>query len=83
MPLNLNYFSDSMLALAQEVGNHPHLVQRLKNHPAAEFEIKLAEIAAYCEIALDGYYTPVDIDKLCEILYNKLRSSRSALILQH
>lgn len=81
MPLRIEMFSDDMIALSQEVGYHPHLVQRLHKHAGADFEIKLAEIAAYCEVALDGFYTQDDINKLCELLYNKLRASRAAIVL--
>lgn len=81
--LNLHYFSESRIALAREVHNHPELLKLLANHPAAEFEIKLAEIATYCDVILDGDYTPADLDGLCDLLIRKLKQKLSGIILLH
>jgi hypothetical protein len=81
MALRFEYFSDAAIALAQEVSNHPELMKRLANHPAAEFEVKLAEIAAYCDVVLDGLYTQEDLSKLCDILWRKLKAKSSPIIL--
>lgn len=78
--MHLEFFPDSYIALNQELGNHPDLCELLSKHPPQEFEIRLAEIAAYCEVALDGYYTPADLDKLCDILVRKLKSKSSLII---
>lgn len=79
MAYNLEFFSDSRIALNHEVAEHPELCSFLANHPAQEFEIRLAEIAAYCEVVLDDWYTPDDLDKLCDILWNKLREKRGSI----
>lgn len=72
-------FSQHRLDLAQEVKNHPKLMEFLANHDQDEFEIMIAEIAAYCEVGLDGDYTPIDLDNLCKILYQKLINKRLGL----
>jgi hypothetical protein len=46
-------------------------------------EIRMAEIAAYCDIVLDGYYTPEDLEKLADILVRKLKDKNSIIILPH
>lgn len=79
---HLEYFSSEKLGLQEEVSKHPELMRLLANHPAAEFETKLAEIAAYCEVVLDGVYSPEAIDKLCDILTRKLYEKRTLIILQ-
>ena len=76
---HLEFFSPSRIALGREVNHHPDLVALLQKHNQAEFEIILAEIAAYCEVVLDDTYTQEDIDKLCDILWDKLRKKRQAV----
>ena len=44
---HLNIWPDELIALNREVANHPKLMELLANHPAAEWEIKMAEIALY------------------------------------
>ena len=80
MAYNLEFFSDSRIALNREVIEHPTLCELLSKHPPQEFEIRLAEIAAYCDVVLDDWYTPADLDKLCDILWNKLREKRGGII---
>lgn len=65
--------------LNQEVTHHPELQLRLNNHPADEFELKLAEIASYCDVVLDGTYTQQDLNNICKILANRLYSMRKAI----
>lgn len=77
---HLEFFSESRIALNREVRYHPELIERLQEHPANEFEIRVAEIAAYCAVILDGDYTPSDLDKLCDILYWKLVEMRTGII---
>ena len=82
-PVNsrLEFFSEARLDLQKEIASHPELVSRLQNHPAGEFEVRLAEIACYVGLVLDGNYTPEDLDAICEICRHKLWEKRSPLIL--
>lgn len=80
---HLEFFPESRIALSREIQYHPALLALLQNHAQAEFEIIIAEIAAYCEVVLDGIYTQESIDKLCDILYWKLREKRTGIILPH
>lgn len=77
----LDYFSDARLELQKEVMQHPDLMPLLAKHPASEFELRIAEIACYCEIVLDGAYSQQEIDKLCEILTKRLRAKRMGIII--
>ena len=76
---HLELFSESRIQLQREVQQHPALCELVANHPVTEFETILAEIAAYCGIVLDGSYTKEDLDKLCDILYWRLRDARGAV----
>lgn len=77
---HINIWPDELIALNRELLNHPELMQRLANHErndaVNEWEVKLAEIAVYCEVILDGEYLPEAIVKLCDILRIKLISRR-------
>ena len=79
-------FPEGYIALNKELasGLHPKLVERLANHPNDEVDIKLSEIAVYCEIVLDGTYDIASRDKLCFILagrLSKLREVPSGIVL--
>lgn len=77
----LVYFSEERIALQNEILKHPELIELLQKHPVGEFEIRLAEVASYCEVILDGNYTDTDIDRLCKILTWKLIEMRTNLVL--
>lgn len=76
---HLVFFSEVQQALNYEVTKHPALGELLRNHPSKEFEVRLAEIAKYCGIALDGIYDGKDIDNICGLCLEELRK-RSTLI---
>ena len=77
----LEYFPQSKIDLATEVRHHPTLIALLQKHPQSEFELLLCEIAAYCEVVLDGDYLPEDINQVCKILEKKLRAKRAGVLL--
>ena len=70
--VHLNIFPEPFIQLNMEVVHHPILMELLAAHPAHEWEIRLAQIAQYCEVILDGAYMPEEIERLCTILRNKL-----------
>lgn len=51
-------------------------MERLAKHPAEEFEIRLAEIASYCLIAVDGEFLPEDLVKLADLCLEKLKQMK-------
>ena len=76
MPLELEFFPEGVILLNAELatGLHPRLESLLSNHSGAadEWEIRIAEIAAYCGIVLDGTYPPEQIGELAAILSGRL-----------
>lgn len=71
-------FPEGYIALNKELasGLHPKLEKLLANHPADDVDVKLAEIASYCQVILDGTYTIEERDKLCFILAGRLEVLR-------
>ena len=71
-------FPQEYLDLNNELctGYHPK-IEFISQYPADEIDIKLAQIAAYCEIMLDGDYTLSDRIKLCKALKERLILLRS------
>lgn len=53
-------------------GFHPKLESILAAHAVDDIDMKLAQIASYCGIVLDGTYTLEDRIKLCRILRERL-----------
>lgn len=68
----LNIFPQPFIDLQRELPHHPILQSMLAQLPAAEWELRLAQIAQYCSIVLDGSYLPEDIEKICSILVKRL-----------
>lgn len=75
----LDMWSEHRIALNLEVKNHPELLSLLAKHDIDEFETKLCEIAAYCEVILDGQYTEADLDGVCKELCDKLVFKRTGI----
>ena len=75
---HINIFPEALIELNIETARHDELLLRLSNHPADQWEVKLAEIANYCEVILGGDYLPEEIEKLCVILTTRLVTIRKA-----
>lgn len=75
------YFPAAIIALQEEILHHPQLLILLANHPAAEFEQRFAEIAAYCKVVMDDYYSQDDFVRIAELLIRILQSKRLSIIL--
>jgi len=73
------YFSDARIALMKETKNHPLLVEILMRCPQ-DWPEQLAEIAAYCNLALDGMYMPMELERLYDILFDTLRKISKVVI---
>jgi hypothetical protein len=74
-------FPQEMLALQQEILlNHPQLTTELNALGNVTLQEKIAYIAAYCGLLLDGYFTDHDLLRLFELLIEKLKT-KSAIIL--
>jgi hypothetical protein len=73
------YFDQRAQDLNAEITNHPLLMGQLERHE--DPTVKLAHVAAYCQVALDGAYTEEECNVLCDILTKKLIQKRTQLIL--
>jgi len=71
--VKLEFFSEVYFQLQDEISFHPKLQLLLAKHPVTEFEIRIAEIATYCEIILDGIYTAEDFEKIASACLQKLK----------
>ncbi len=83
MELDFIPLSQELVQLQREVLEHPMLLARLAeleslNAGQVSFELKLGEIAAYCELALDSTY---NTNELCDKLYWILRRNRTPIVL--
>jgi hypothetical protein len=68
------------IALNQEILFHPQLIATLQEVPNS-FEERLAAIAAYCDVILDGYYGPQELRDIAGKLVERLRA-KNTLTLQ-
>jgi hypothetical protein len=68
------YFPSEYLELNREIclQPHPKLRELLARHGADEIDIKLAQVAAYCEVVLDDCYDFESRMRLCKILRERL-----------
>ena len=78
--LKIEYFPEELIALNEEVANHPDLQERLAGQENKDVYILINEIAAFLGIILDGMYTQEDILKLCTDMTFKLRARRGLII---
>jgi hypothetical protein len=70
-------FPEEVLALQEEVQQHPELLKQLCQLPAgSDIGDKLGEIAAYCEVILDGMYDNDSLLHLCGVLLKKMQAKR-------
>ena len=82
----LEYFPEAYIELQKELRFHPVLLDRLQKFDQKDVELVIAEIAAYCEILMDGIYVEADIVRLAELMIPRLRAKRqrpSDIIIVH
>ena len=81
----LEIFPDEYLALNKELveQRHPKLQAILAGYPADEIDVKIAQIAAYCEVMLDGDYDLAARRQLCDILLKRLIELREPEVVQN
>lgn len=79
--LQYEMFPEELIQLRVEIDHHPDLLAILHAQADKDVYIQICEIAAYCEIALDGTYTRDDIIRLCKICLDKLISKRTLIVL--
>jgi hypothetical protein len=81
MTLKYEMFPPELVELNIEVSHHPDLGKILRAQTDRDVYILLAEVAAFCGIALEGDYSLDDILKLCTLLTKKLYERRTGITL--
>lgn len=72
-------FPPEYIALNLELNNihyHPKLAEILAKFPDDEIDMKLAQIASYCEVMMDGVYDLDSRIQLCRVLLERLKILR-------
>jgi len=75
----LEYFDQRAIDLNSELMKHPELMELVSRHN--DPTVKLAHIAAYCEVALDGAYSEEECNVLARILTDKLIAKRTGSLI--
>lgn len=79
-PKKFEMFSDSKIAVLKKIKEHPPLMTLLTQYDLrTEWPEALGEIAAYCNIAVDGMYSQQDLLGLEDLLYKKLSEASMVL----
>ena len=74
--IHIEMFSEERIALLKEIDLHPALVADILEagidiHDYGEL---IGHVAGYCNVEMDGMYTPADLDRAADGLYWKLRA---------
>lgn len=74
----LEYIDPRAQDLNAEILQHPALMELLSQH--TDPAMKLAHVAAYCGVMLDGAYIEEELNVLCDILNRKLKEKRTLVL---
>ena len=74
------YFETELIDLRREIENHPELMMILGVQTNPDIYVHIAEIAAYCQMVLDGTYSKEDILKLCTVMTERLINRRAIIV---
>ena len=77
----LEFFPEPLNQLRQKIDHNPDLLVLLSVQQDKDVYIQISEIAAYCDIVLDGTYTREDIVELCELCVKRLQAKRMIMVL--
>ena len=78
----IEMFSEARIALMKEVNEHwPVIAQTIANSETGEWSDHLGIIAAWCGIAMDGYYSQAQLEHLTDTLVWRLRAARKGIVM--
>lgn len=77
----LEFWPEEFNLLQREIEHHPELRMNLSLHPAEKWEERLAEVAVYCGVLLDGYYSRDRLIVVARTLLDILKSKRTGEVL--
>ncbi len=72
----LVYFSTARVAMQTECNRHPVLIAQLMGMDDPDWADQIGEIAAYCNVAMDGLYSPDDLEVLYPQLTKRMTDTR-------
>jgi hypothetical protein len=79
-PKKFEMFSEHKLAIMKKLHEHPPLVTLLKQYDQdTQWPEMLGEIAAYCNIVVDGIYTAEELEGLEKVLAQELWNASMVL----
>ena len=79
MTLTIKMVSPEVQALQRELRNHPELWLRIRDQ-SKTFEDVIALVAEHLAIVMHGVYLEPEINKLCQIMVQKLQDQRKVII---
>jgi len=86
LQIELSYHEDAIIKVMQAtdyVQSNPFEKTIGMGDPQVAFLTKLVAICTYCEVVVDGEYSPKQINELCTILTHKLRGMRKEWRVDH
>lgn len=81
--MKLEMFPQEYIDLNREISFHPVLMHLLAVQPVDEFEIRLAQVASYCEVMLDDTYTYEDLKGIAKVCCERLMQKRGKVLLEN
>lgn len=69
-----------LAALRKEIQHHPQIVKELGSQ-MDDLPTTLGVLAAYVDIAMDGYYSHPELMHLCDLITKRLYERRTMLII--
>ena len=83
MAIKYEMFDQEIIDLNQEVAHHPDLMEILGKQTNRDVYIMLLEVATFCNVAVEGDYSKMDILGLCKLLRDRLFQRRTGVIICH
>lgn len=77
----IEMFPDEFFEIQKELRHHPELMARLTQQTDKDIYIQMNEVAAYCNVVLDGDYDLTDMTELCRLCIERLQRMRVAIII--
>lgn len=74
------YFETELIELRKEIEHHPELMMILQAQQSSDIYVHIAEIAAYCNVLLDGTYSKEDILEICDECTKRLKQQREIIV---
>ena len=85
--VELVYFTNAKVAMLTECNRHPVLVAQMNDIDNPDWADIIGEIAAYCNVSMDGLYSQEDLEILYPQLTKRMTDTRlsfnAGIVLTH